>query len=111
MGAAMAKDDDHGPESIWTKPLASKRPLKAGQNQGVVEPPDREPKPDPPDHHGPHPEASQQRGSVLLFPVKKYLDPGVNIKTMPLPLVRFPGVKRVIPEWEKACNGWMEFCA
>ena len=41
-----------------------------------------------------------ERGSIIPFPAKKYLDPSINIKTLPLPLARFPGVKRVIPEWE-----------
>jgi Primase C terminal 2 (PriCT-2) len=97
--STMAKNDDHGSESIWAKPLTPK---------GQLEPEPLNLKAEP-EYEPTEPETKSE---VIQFPSsKKYLDPGTNIATLQLPLVRFPGVKLVIPEWERAFNGWTEFIA
>jgi hypothetical protein len=37
--------------------------------------------------------------------IQRYLAPAVDVKTLPIPLVKFPGVKRVVPEREWPCVG------
>jgi len=44
-------------------------------------------------------------------PVEEYLDRNVDLETLQIPLTRFPGVKRTIPDAELVCEGWRELIA
>jgi hypothetical protein len=39
----------------------------------------------------------------------QYLAPHIDLDRMPIPFVRFPGIKMVLPESEATCWGWSEF--
>jgi hypothetical protein len=57
---------------------------------------------------------TQHSAEILDFqpkPAHEYLDPTVNLETLPIPLVRFPGFKKTIPDKELVCKGWQEFIA
>jgi hypothetical protein len=38
----------------------------------------------------------------------EYFDPTVDLETLPIPLVRFPGFKQTTPDKEMVCRGWQE---
>lgn len=42
-------------------------------------------------------------------PNSRYLDQGVDLETLPIPIARFPGTKMVPPDREVVCSGWLEF--
>ena len=57
---------------------------------------------------------TQHSAEILDFqpkPAHEYFDPTVNLETLPIPLVRFPGFKKTIPDKELVCKGWQEFIA
>src|SRR5262249_41436053 len=55
--------------------------------------------------------AAQSAGSdnVIPFPSNKYLLPNIDLKTLPIPLVKFPALKHTRPEQEWTCVGVVEF--
>jgi hypothetical protein len=42
-------------------------------------------------------------------PNAQYLDPEVDLETLPIPITRFPGTKMVVPDREVTCSGWSAF--
>jgi hypothetical protein len=42
-------------------------------------------------------------------PTARYLDQSVNLKTLPIPFVRFRGIKSVLPDCESVCTGLPDF--
>src|SRR5262249_839735 len=52
----------------------------------------------------PHPAASRQPS-----PEEQYLDPSVDLENLSIPLARFAGSRRVLPDREDACSGWPAF--
>ncbi len=46
--------------------------------------------------------------TALRPDISKYLDRAVDVATLPIPLVKFPGVKRVVPAREWTCKGLQE---
>src|SRR5262249_36874157 len=66
----------------------------------------------------PEPEANtkpeQTTGEILDFrpkPAEEFLDRSVDLETLRIPLTRFPGVKRTIPDAELVCRSWQELIA
>ena len=53
--------------------------------------------------------ASSSRRRAGASTYEQYLDPTVNIETLPLPLTWFPGPKQPLPERELTCAGWSAF--
>ena len=42
-------------------------------------------------------------------PNSRYLDQNIDLELLPIPIVRFPGTKMVLPDHEAVCLGWSEF--
>jgi hypothetical protein len=63
--------------------------------------------------NGQRPNAAPPDNVIFLnpdpSPTAKYLDQSVDLEKLPIPFVRFPGIKRVVPEREAVCLGWSEF--
>jgi hypothetical protein len=55
----------------------------------------------------PKPEAGDD--NVIPFPSNKYLLPTIDLKTLPISLIKFPALKHTIPEREWTCIGVPEF--
>jgi hypothetical protein len=55
-------------------------------------------------------DAREANAKVTALPtdINKYLSPTVDVTTLPIPLVKFPAVKRVVPEREWTCKGLLE---
>src|SRR5262245_18334585 len=49
--------------------------------------------------------------NVIRFPSNKYLLPNIDLKTLPIPLIKFPALKHTRPEREWTCVGIVEFAA
>ena len=66
-----------------------------------------------PEHDPPEPAEAKTKaksGSVFELPKNKFIRPNVDAESLQLPLVRFPGLKRVEPEREMLCVGWTALC-
>lgn len=53
----------------------------------------------------------QYPGGREAPPTGQYLDPSVDLETLPMSLVRFPGTMMVLPDREAVFNGWSAFVA
>ena len=51
---------------------------------------------------------AEQSGEGRSTRIEKYLNHTVDLEELPIPLVRFPGLKQTIPDKEVICNGWTE---
>ena len=66
-----------------------------------------------PEHDPPEPAEAKTKAkseNVFELPKNKFIRPNVDAESLQLPLVRFPGLKRVEPEREMLCAGWTAFC-
>ena len=52
----------------------------------------------------------QTSENVSKLPQNKFIRPNVDAESLQLPLVRFPGLKRVDTRVGKPCAGWTAFC-
>ncbi len=63
--------------------------------------------------------SSSSGGAIILrhpaapepSPTAQYLAVDVDLETLPIPIVRFPGTKMVVPDREATCSGWSAFVA